>query len=166
MSKKQESKEWIHWKCKVKKKSALKKVVWRGNFLHVFLFRGMISWLFCIYWHLNQLIDCFSFHSVLLWMILWEKMFVYSVYPFFKSDNLFCVYHLIYWYLFISIIFSGSMHKELFTPCMSRCLIKIQKFSYSTHYLHFDGSKWFSFAVYYIAFFQEAAGTCPLIQVS
>ena len=68
-------------------------------FLHVLLFRDTISWLFCIYWCFLStngllLVSFFPF-LVLLCMIIWEKRFVYSVHPCFKSDNLFCVYHLI-----------------------------------------------------------------------
>ena len=45
-----------------------------------------------------------------LWMIIWERRFVYSVHPFSR---------VITYFMFIS----GSIYEELITPCKSRFLL-------------------------------------------
>ena len=96
------------------------------------------------YWCFMQLLDCFSF--ILLFGDstmddnLGKKVCLLCP-SFFNSDNLFHVYHLICCHLSYKQIFSGSIYRELITPCKSRFLLWIWNLSHSAHlYLHADGS--------------------------
>ena len=108
--------------------------------MYAFLFRDLISWLFCIYWHFMQLMDCFSFHCVILferkkcfwwlyyeWYFGKEGMFTLSINL--KSDKFFHICHLICCHLYIN--------KYLFQEtCKKRTSLNVsQAFSLKTKLL-------------------------------
>ena len=87
--------------------------------MHVLIFRDMIWWLCCIYWHFVQLINCFWFHC--LEKIVFDGstknyISVKKVYSlclsFLKSDKFIHVYHLICSYLYIKYSFQAACEQS------------------------------------------------------